>query len=334
MRIISVVACVAFFASNGSALAADCSKGMLWPFVRTAGDCLTDAEIAGGQRGVYSGPVNNNVDVGAIKPSEVPAQSSGVSGGGSTGGGENGALIPTSVFGASGPAPRAQIACHKGILWPFNREPGDCLTETEKKDGKTGVYDSAGLTQVNATPGALSATPPSPPVAKCERSWLWPFVRESNDCPTEADKKDGKSAGNGNAPATAQISAVAAPAPSAQIAAPTPAQAPAPVVSAPQPAQAQAAATCERGWFWPFVRESNDCLTEADKKNGKVFTPAPAPAMTQMSAVSAAPTQAQTQTVAAPAPAPAAATCQKGLLWPFVREAKDCPTEADKKNGK
>ena len=31
-------------------------------------------------------------------------------------------------------------ACHKGWLWPFSRSAGDCLTETEKKEGHTGVY--------------------------------------------------------------------------------------------------------------------------------------------------------------------------------------------------
>ncbi|HEX3485179.1 MAG TPA: hypothetical protein VHT51_08970, partial [Micropepsaceae bacterium] len=86
MRIVSVVACVAFFAGTGSALAADCNKGMLWPFVRTTGDCLTDVEIASGKSGVYTGPVNTNVDVSAIKPAETPAQSDGVSSSSSSGG--------------------------------------------------------------------------------------------------------------------------------------------------------------------------------------------------------------------------------------------------------
>jgi hypothetical protein len=51
---------------------------MLWPYVRAAGDCLTDAEVAAGQKGAYTGPTTPNVDVSAIKPAEVPAQAGAV----------------------------------------------------------------------------------------------------------------------------------------------------------------------------------------------------------------------------------------------------------------
>jgi hypothetical protein len=210
MRMVSVVACVAFFAGTGiagtgSALAADCNKGMLWPFVRTTGDCLTDAEIAAGKTGVYSGPVNTNVDVSAIKPSETPVQNTGTSSGGGTGlvdapllgggsGSSNGALISgTSIFGA---APKGRTdtdaGCTKGTLWPFKREPGDCLTADEKKAGKTGVYGGeAAVAQVRAANAAAAQAPaPAPAAASCGRSWLWPFVRKSGDCETTAEKKD------------------------------------------------------------------------------------------------------------------------------------------------
>ena len=30
--------------------------------------------------------------------------------------------------------------CSKGILWPFMRKPGDCLTEKEREAGMTGAY--------------------------------------------------------------------------------------------------------------------------------------------------------------------------------------------------
>ena len=30
--------------------------------------------------------------------------------------------------------------CSKGILWPFMRDAGDCLTEREREAGMTGVY--------------------------------------------------------------------------------------------------------------------------------------------------------------------------------------------------
>lgn len=190
-------------------MAADCNKGMLWPFVRTTGDCLTDVEIASGKTGVYTGPVNTNVDVSAIKPSETPVQNNTVSSGGGSGllggpllggssGGGNGALITsTSVFGGgpTGPAAAATVNCTKGTLWPFSREPGDCLTDAEKKAGRTGVYGGGPGVQVSAaTAGAQTpaSAPASAPAATCQRGWFWPFVRESNDCPTEADKRSGK----------------------------------------------------------------------------------------------------------------------------------------------
>ena len=87
MRLATFVASVAFFAASGSALAAfaaDCTKGMLWPYTRNPGDCLTDAEIKAGRIGVYAGPVNTNVDVSSINP-----DASAVSSGGTVSGGES-----------------------------------------------------------------------------------------------------------------------------------------------------------------------------------------------------------------------------------------------------
>jgi len=179
--------------SVSPALAADCTKGMLWPYVRAAGDCLTDAEIAAGQKGAYNGPTTTNVDVSAIKPAEVPAQ---VSGSPASVGRSDGALLETSVFGAE-PAARSVAQCNKGILWPFKREPGDCLTAAEKRSGQTGVYGGAAVTQASVTtaaPGEAGAPPaqapqPAPQAASCSKGWLWPFVKSGGDCPSEADKK-------------------------------------------------------------------------------------------------------------------------------------------------
>src|SRR5258707_13044837 len=83
---------VVLFGASGSAFAADCTKGMLWPYTRNPGDCLTDVEIKAGKTGVYSGPVNTNVDVSSIKP-ETSAPSTPSSGGGSTGGFFSGGLF-------------------------------------------------------------------------------------------------------------------------------------------------------------------------------------------------------------------------------------------------
>src|SRR5882672_9057393 len=61
MRVVAFAAAALLFSAADSALAMSffsgnggCAKGMLWPYVRNPGDCLTDAEIQAGQRGVYS----------------------------------------------------------------------------------------------------------------------------------------------------------------------------------------------------------------------------------------------------------------------------------------
>src|SRR5262245_53758521 len=74
MRVtLALAACVIVFAGQGPTLAASCGKGMLWPYVRNPGDCLTDAEIKAGQTGTYNGPVNTNPDISGIRI-EKPAQ--------------------------------------------------------------------------------------------------------------------------------------------------------------------------------------------------------------------------------------------------------------------
>ena len=78
MRVLAIAACAAVLFASDQASAA-CGKGMLWPFVRNPGDCLTDAEIAAGKSGVYNGPVNTAPDVSAIKV-DTPPQSQTVSG--------------------------------------------------------------------------------------------------------------------------------------------------------------------------------------------------------------------------------------------------------------
>ena len=232
MRLFVAVASIAFFAASGSAFAADCNKGMLWPYTRNPGDCLTDAEIKAGKTGVYSGPVNTNVDVSSIKP-ETSTPSTPSSSGGSTGGFFSGGLFgggsstpstpsaPSSnaggffsggLFGGGSSTPSTPsaatsnaVSCNKGYLWPFVREPGDCLTATEKLTDKTGVYRAGEVTQVSANnapagnapagdagagnPPASAPPPPASSAPTCEKGWLWPFVRKSGDCPTGAEKK-------------------------------------------------------------------------------------------------------------------------------------------------
>jgi len=226
MRALTLTACLVLFAaSQGSALAASgCGKGMLWPYVRQAGDCLTDDEIRAGQRGVYSGPVNTNPDMSNVKV-ETPAATSitsesrglfsRITGGGSA---PPPAPTPVSVQSPSGPsmngagfsAPPVQrvgeASCVKGWLWPFVRNPGDCLTNVEKTNGQTGVYRAdqvvanaspaagPGVTQISASGPGGAATPagstetPSNAEPACRKGWLWPFVRKAGDCPTDAER--------------------------------------------------------------------------------------------------------------------------------------------------
>jgi len=267
MRKVCLIACVSLLMSTGPTLAAECTKGMLWPYVRAAGDCLTDAEIAAGQKGTYNGPMNTNVDVSAIKPAEIPAQAGSVGGTGRS----DGALIEKSVFGAEPPS-RSVAQCNKGILWPFKREPGDCLTEGEKRAGQTGVYGGAAASpEAAAAPATAPAagaqpTPPTNAVAQCNKGLLWPFSREPGDCLTEAEKRSGQTGVYGAAAAVAQTSATAAATTTAAPAQATGAPASAsPAAGSAQPAPQ--AVSCSKGWFWPFVKESSDCPSDADKRN-------------------------------------------------------------------
>ena len=239
MRALTLTACVVLFAaSHGSALAASgCGKGMLWPYVRQAGDCLTDDEIKAGQRGVYSGPLNTNPDMSGVKVETPPVNTvtGGSSGGlfsrimGGSGGGSSTPASPATPAsvpsqgqgqGPSGPslngpgfsAPAVRRAddgaCAKGWLWPFVRNPGDCLTNAERDSGQTGVYRadqvvasaapaaaSPGVTPVSApgrasteTPAGSTETPRPSAEPACRKGWLWPFVRKAGDCPTDAER--------------------------------------------------------------------------------------------------------------------------------------------------
>src|SRR4029077_5508848 len=81
----------------------------------------------------------------------------------------------------------------------------------DKQTNKTGVYRGGEVTQVSAStapagnagdgnpaadappPAANSApAPTASSTSACEKGWLWPFVRESGDCPTGADKQTNK----------------------------------------------------------------------------------------------------------------------------------------------
>lgn len=205
MRVVAFAAVVFVLAAQGSASAAECGKGMLWPYVRSPGDCLSPEEIKAGQQGVYSGTLNTNPDVANLKV-ETPAQVNG-------GGGGDGLLgdlfggIPSlsgddAVYDSYGPVglvkrpagANTAVSCNKGALWPFYRSPGDCLTETEKRAQGNSVFradELPGVTPASATTAAApAAKPAAKPAETCRRSAFWPFVREVGDCQTDQEKQD------------------------------------------------------------------------------------------------------------------------------------------------
>jgi hypothetical protein len=193
MRVLALAVFMMVLAADQSASAASCGKGMLWPYVRNPGDCLTDGEIAAGARGVYNGPVNTNPDLGAMQqnPAAVAAPAPAV------------APAPTANFQA---APAANTAdCTKGLLWPFVKRAGDCQGTEPKKAGVGPVAQAN--TPAAAAPrapapvaaaansGAVAVTPVGAPAAStpvepsCTKGALWPFVKKAGDCPTTAEKK-------------------------------------------------------------------------------------------------------------------------------------------------
>lgn len=411
MRLILASAGIAILASSGSAMAADCTKGLLWPYVRNPGDCLTDTEIQAGKTGVYNGPATGQVDVSTIKPSpQTNATSSNPTecshswywpfGSGdcqaapaatvsnsaepgaaaSTGGQPASPAAAAKPQAAATPAappavqpaqaqpvvkPQAAVAvpvatiqvaqastaqCGRGILWPFVRDDGDCATSAETGKERTSPVPIA----ANAS-SAVDAGQSGVPVAtqSCTRSWLWPivsdtcitqnrnvvpiavaspsatdgctkgtlwpFIRESGDCLTATEKASGKT-----------LAAPIAPAASAAIppsmASPPPVQAMQAVSAANPPAPVG----CTKGLFWPFIRDSGDCLTATEKAGGET-SPAPVAASEPAATpVPAAPPAIQAVAVVNP---PVAASCTKGTFWPFVRESGDCLTAAERGGG-
>lgn len=157
-----------------------CNKSLFWPFVRSPGDCLTDAERASGMRGTYRGdeaaeaePVpaeqpalqpggaaNAQTAPEAVQPTASPAASStAVQGPAPAPVSQSAAPQTPAMPPAPAPQPvagesvaevvpaagdRAEYlgegGCTKGIFWPFVRRTGDCLTDAELRSGRSGTY--------------------------------------------------------------------------------------------------------------------------------------------------------------------------------------------------
>ena len=254
MRALKLTACLVLLAAaDGSALAASgCGKGMLWPYVRQPGDCLTDDEIRAGQRGVYNGPVNTNPDMSNVKVPETPPATS-VEGG--SGGGLFSGILGRSRTPASTPAP--------------SPTPVTASVPTPSAPTQSGSLFGEGIMSQNANGAALNGPGFSfPPTqrggeAPCAKGWLWPFVRSPGDCLTEAERQNGET----GVFRADQVVATAAPA-----AGPTATQVAASGNAAPNRTEAPPANTepqCRKGWLWPFVRRPGDCPTGIEQRQGK-----------------------------------------------------------------
>jgi hypothetical protein len=312
---------------NG-ATAASCNKGYFWPFYRSSGDCLTDIEKKNGRSGVYGGgtgitPAGASSTVTSGPPAAPTPTASAIT------------VTPGPTAGGAATDTSGGATCHKGLLWPFVRDSGDCPTDAEKKSGERvapAAFRSNGIT--SAPPAAAAAAPSSgtqatsgAPIhdasatASC-RNGLLSFLLD--DCRTNSENKVT------TVPVSAQM-----PAATASSGGNTQA------TSGSVPANDTTAANCRKGILWPFIRGSADCPTADDKKIGRsTFDPsAVTPAAASASTVTAAPERAEATPVsmsggapsgAAPASDAGTAGCSKGLLWPFVRGAGDCPTDDER----
>ena len=324
MRLPIAVAVVAFAASSGSAMAADCTKGLLWPYVRNTGDCLTDAEIKAGQTGAYSGPATGPVDVSTIKAPPAP---------------------PANATDAK------TADCKRGWFWPFGGD-SDCQSTVQRSGTSAATVSVSGTTPPASVSDPAAATPASqaiqpaaepqvavvakPPkinrpaavtlnAADCHKGLLWPFVRDSGDCPTRIEK------GSSSMAAVPVQTSVPSSAPATAIPA-----SPRPAAAATVAATTTSAGSCGKGLFWPFVRNTGDCRTAGEKGNGSTAAvpESSGPVVTPVASTTALPGAASAMPVAASprenTPASDAASCHKGLFWPFVREAGDCATDVDR----
>ncbi len=337
MRLILASAGIAFLATSGSAMAADCTKGLLWPYVRNPGDCLTDTEIQAGKTGVYTGPSTGQVDVSAIKPP------------------------PQAMSNA--------VQCSRSLFWPFVGDDCQAAPTSTVTQVSPAANNSVAVAPSVPAPTAVkpqaAATPAAPPAvqsaqpqaalppaaatirvaqantAECQKGVFWPFIRDAGDCLTASEKASGKTP---DAPIAASTSGPIGPVQTCSrswlwpivsdtcvtqnVAAQT-----APVMPAVAGASPPPPAGCTKGTFWPFIRETGDCLTASEKASGK-SPDAPIAASAPVATAPAVTPPTPVMPAVAVASPPPPAGCTKGTFWPFIRETGDCLTASEKASGK
>ena len=263
MRVLALAVFMMVLGADQSASAASCGKGMLWPYVRNPGDCLTDAEVAAGARGVYNGPVNTNPDLGAMQqnpavaaPAPAPQgpapvqQPIAVNPNGVAVAplpaqqpvtvDPNGVVASPAQVATYQPAPAANPAeCTKSLLWPFVKKPGDCLMGTSAEE-------------------------------KRKRNGMPCYYRKPGDCQIAEPKPVGVVTTVGGVGPVAQANARAAAGLQAPAAIPAanPGSVPVTPVDAPA-ASTPVEPSCTKGAFWPFVKKAGDCATSAEQKRGR-----------------------------------------------------------------
>ena len=223
-----------------------------------------------------------------------------------------GIFVLASTFFA--PDAQAQISytgegeCNKGIFWPFVRDPGDCLTDAERRSGMSGTHRGSEVPQAETAEPALQSPASQSLTSQSNAPDASPAQAQQSAPPSEGNAPPAAPANPNSTPnvASPAVSSPPTAPPNAQMPAPanvpTPAQA---SVSAPaeepeQAASAQPVAAqnvqpaseaeavqdpasdgratytgdggCTKGVFWPFVRRAGDCLTDAEIRNGRSGT--------------------------------------------------------------
>jgi len=250
-------------------------------------------------------------------------------------------VLILALFASDGalaqPAPGT--TCHKGIFWPFVRERGDCLTDAEIRNGMTGTYQDPGgqlgAPVAAAPPPAAPAAPLSAPAQAsaaapaaqgavatatvCRKGFLWPFWRERGDCLTDAEVENGMTGNYQDPEGRFGTSVAGVPAPAASV--------PAQAINAAPAQSAIATAVCRKGFFWPYFRETGDCLTDAEIRSGAAGAYRSPQGTPAAQAVNGLPSVDQGFGYVS------GEGCRKGVLWPFAREPGDCLTDTEKRRG-
>ena len=157
------------------------------------------------------------------------------------------------------PSAVAQIGggetCTKGIFWPFVREQGDCLTDVERANGRTGVYQD----------------PDAPPAAAAAPAFL-PTPADPAAPANPAPPANSASAPTVSAPGPVLTGSAETPLPVSSGAVSSGPVSSGPTSTAPAAGPVLDENNCRKGLWWPFVREAGDCLTDVERANGRQGT--------------------------------------------------------------